>query len=348
MKKKVTILSIDGGGIRGILPGVILAFVEKRLREREGDNVRISDYFDLVAGTSTGGILSCIYLTPGMDGRPKFTAQEAVDLYLDRGHEIFDVSLWQKMRSGLSLADEKYSADHLEESLDDYLKDTTLSQLLKPCIITAYDIFKRRAVFFNKVDAINNPVRDFYVKDIARATSAAPTYFETARIKSIYGTPYYLIDGGVFANNPAMCAYAEARKLDFASKLHHEGKKDKPMVRDMLILSIGTGSKGESYNYNQAKDWGVVGWILPLINILMSGNSETVNYQLSQMFKTIPPPGKQDYYRLEPDREPADSAMDNASSPNMGALREAGMRYVSDNTPLLEKIVDLLILYKSL
>jgi uncharacterized protein len=347
MKKKVTILSIDGGGIRGILPGVIMAFVEKRLREREGDKVRISDYFDLVAGTSTGGILSCIYLAPGKDGRPKFTAQEAVDLYLDRGHEIFDVTFWQKMRSGLSLADEKYSAEQLEKSLNDYLGDTLLSQLLKPCIITAYDIFERKAVFFNKVDAINNPVRDFYVKDIGRATSAAPTYFETARINSIYGTPYYLIDGGVFANNPAMCAYAEARTLDFATKLLHEGKKDKPMVKDMMIVSIGTGSKGDSYSYEQAKNWGVIGWIMPLISILMSGNSETVNYELNQMFKTISSPGKRDYYRLEPAREPADAAMDNATAHNMSALKEAGMRYVSDNTPLLEKIADLLIRYKS-
>lgn len=346
MAKKVTILSIDGGGIRGILPGVILAHLETRLQQKEGAQARLSDYFDMIAGTSTGGILSCIYLTPGADGRPKFTAQQAVDLYLERGHEIFDVSFWHKMRSGMSLSDEKYSAAHLEESLMDYMGDTRLSQLLKPCIITSYDIFKRRAVFFNQADAVNNDLRDFYVRDVARATSAAPTYFETARIKSIYGTPYYLIDGGVFANNPAMCAYAEARTLDFASKLNHTGKADKPMAKEMIMISIGTGSKGNPYDYNQAKDWGVIGWLMPLIDILMSGNSETVNYQLQQMFGTITPPEQADYYRLEPDREPADAAMDNASPENMGKLREAGMRFVSDNEKLLDKLADLLIANK--
>jgi uncharacterized protein len=347
MAKKVTILSIDGGGIRGILPGVILAYVEKRLREKDGDQSRLSDYFDLIAGTSTGGILSCIYLAPDQNNRPKFTAQEAVNLYLDRGQEIFDISFWQKARSGMSLTDEKYSAKHLEESLLNYLGDTKLSQLLKPCIITAYEIFRRKSVFFNSADAINNDLRDFYVRDIARATSAAPTYFEAARIKSIYGTPYYLIDGGVFANNPAMCAYAEARTLDFDSVLKHNGKMDKPIAKEMVIISLGTGSEATPYDYNQAKDWGAVGWILPLIDILMSGNSETIDYQLQQIFGTIKPPSKPDYYRLEPKREPAESAMDNASPKNMGALREAGMRYVSDNEKLIEMLVDLLIANKS-
>jgi uncharacterized protein len=346
MAKKVTILSIDGGGIRGIIPGVILAYVEKRLRTLEGDKVRLSDYFDLIAGTSTGGILSCIYLTPGKDGRPKFTAQEAVDLYLERGHEIFDLSLWQKVRSGLSLTDEKYSANHLEESLKDYLGDLKLSELLKPSIITSYDIFQRKAVFFNKVDAVGNELKDFYVRDIARATSAAPTYFETARIKSMFGTPYYLIDGGVFANNPSMCAYAEARTLDFATKLGHVGKVDKPLAKEMLMISIGTGSESTPYDYNQAKDWGAVGWILPLIDILMSGNSETVDYQLRQLFGTISPPDQNDYYRLQPKREPAESSMDNATPKNMGALKEAGMRFVSENGDLLEKLVTLLIANK--
>ncbi len=343
MAKKVTILSIDGGGIRGILPGVVLAHVEKRLREKDGDQARLSDYFDLIAGTSTGGILTAIYLAPGKDGRPKFTAQEAVDLYLKKGDQIFELNFWQKFRSGMSLTDEKYPSEHLEDALKDYLGDTKLSELLKPCLITSYDIFQRKAVFFNKTDAVNNTVKDFYVRDIARATSAAPTYFETAAIKSLYGTPYFLIDGGVFANNPAMCAYAEARTLKFSTDLHHPGKMDKPNARNMMIVSIGTGSKGEPYLYEKARDWGAIGWILPLIDILMSGNSETVNYQLKQLFGTIKPATKADYYRLEPEREMADSSMDNASKKNMELLREAGMRYVTDHLDELEKIVNLLI-----
>ena len=343
MKKKVTVLSIDGGGIRGILPGVILAHIENKLRELEGDHVRLSDYFDLIAGTSTGGILSLIYLAPGFDGRPKFTAQEAVNLYLKNGQDIFDLDFWEKVRSGWSLTDEKFDANKLEENLLKYLGDTKLSQLLKPCMITAYDIFQRKAVFFNKMDAVKNKIRDFYARDIGRATSAAPTYFEVANVKSVDGAPFYLIDGGVFANNPALCAYAEARKIDFKTELGLSNKVDKPMAKEMMILSLGTGSSDKTFLFNAARNWGAIGWILPLIDILMSGNAETVSYQLNQMFKNIPSENNRDYYRLEPSRGTADAEMDNASKENMQALEESGKLFVLNNCDMLDKIVKKLI-----
>jgi uncharacterized protein len=343
MKKKVTVLSIDGGGIRGILPGVILAHIENKLRELEGDHVRLSDYFDLIAGTSTGGILSLIYLAPGPDGRPKFTAQDAVDLYLKNGSDIFNLEFWQKIRSGWNITDEKYNAAKLQENLLTYLGDTKLSQLLKPCLITSYDIFQRKAILFNKMDAVKNNIRDFYARDIGRATSAAPTYFEVAEVRSLNGAPFYLIDGGVYANNPALCAYAEARKINFKTELGLSEKADKPMAKEMMILSLGTGSSDKPFLYDSAKNWGAVGWILPLIDILMSGNTETVSYQLNQIFKTIPSESNRDYYRLDPPRGQADTKMDNASRENMKALEESGKLFVINNCDLLDKIVRKLI-----
>ena len=125
-KKKIRILSIDGGGIRGILPGVILTFIEEQLMAKEGPDVRLSDYFDMIAGTSTGGILTCTYLLPARDkdgrvsSRPALTAKEAVNIYLDRGDEIFGLSMWQKIKSKGGLADEKYDATQLEKALKDY------------------------------------------------------------------------------------------------------------------------------------------------------------------------------------------------------------------------------------
>lgn len=98
--KKIRILSIDGGGIRGILPGTILAQLEKILQRLDGgSNRKIGDYFDMIAGTSTGGILSCLYLMPGENGMAKYTAAEALDLYLTNGHTIFDRTLKEKILS---------------------------------------------------------------------------------------------------------------------------------------------------------------------------------------------------------------------------------------------------------
>ena len=131
--KPVRILSIDGGGIRGILPGQILTNLE------ELTGKRVWEMFDMVAGTSTGGILACALLCPedatSNSPKPKFTAQEATDLYLERGDDIFDVSIFKRIFSVGGIADEKYNADELEETLEQYLGDVWLSSLLRPCLM---------------------------------------------------------------------------------------------------------------------------------------------------------------------------------------------------------------------
>jgi patatin-like phospholipase/acyl hydrolase len=334
MVASVRILSIDGGGIRGIVPGYVLVALEEKLKARTGDqNTRIADCFDMIAGTSTGGILTCLYLCPDLQtGRPRFSADEAVDLYMERGDEVFDVSLWHRIRSAGGLRDEKYSADGLEEVLDDYFGQLQLSELIGPCLVTAYDIRRRQTTFFNQIDAAKRDEKNFLVKDVARATSAAPTYFEVARIKSATKVPYPLIDGGVFANNPALCAYAEARK-----KL-----RDNPRAADMAVLSIGTGhGKIRSYDYKTAKDWGMVEWALPLLDILMSGVSETVDYQLGQIFDAVGHP--EQYLRINDELEFGSPALDDASRDNLLALREDGERIAKKFDKDLTRFVELLV-----
>lgn len=338
--KLTRILSIDGGGIRGIIPGQILVSLEEKLKVMDNNpNARIADYFDLIAGTSTGGILTCIYLCPDKDdpGRPQFTAQEAVNLYLDKGGDIFDVSFWQKVTSGLALADEKYSEEELEKALMEYLGDLKLNELLKPCLVTSYDIKNREGRFFKQHTA-GNDKKNFFVRDVARATSAAPTYFELANAKSFSGEYYPLIDGGVFVNNPTLCAYAEARKLNF------DPDKIKPTAKEMAILSIGTGNIDDPYSYDKAKDWGVVGWLKPLIDIMMSGVSQTVDYQLNQIYDAVEKPDQ--YLRISPDLYNAEASMDNASEENLKALKEAGTKNAQDNDDRLTSFAKLLIANK--
>lgn len=337
MSKKVRILSIDGGGIKGLVSGVLLAAIEKELRAKEGDHARISDYFDLVAGTSTGGILACLYLTPNGDARPKFTADEAVDIYLNRGGKIFHRSAWQYVKSFGGLLNEKYHQREIETTLKDYFGDTKLSDLLKPCLVTSYDVTERRATFFNQLDACKDSAYNFFIKDITRATSAAPTYFEMTKIKSDVSEDFPLVDGGVFANNPALCAYSEARNTDF-------GKINNPSAKDMMIVSFGTKDNLKSYQYRKMKRWGKVQWVVPVIDILMSSNSETVDYHLKQIFKATD--NEDNYIRIETPLKNAAPEMDDASPENISALHEAASSYVASNKSLIENIADKLIMNK--
>ena len=89
--QRVTVLTIDGGGIRGLIPGTILAFLEARLQELDGPDVRIADYFDIVAGTSTGGLVTAMLTAPDKEGRPLFAAKDINDFYLRHSPKIFPV-----------------------------------------------------------------------------------------------------------------------------------------------------------------------------------------------------------------------------------------------------------------
>ncbi|UBZ07289.1 patatin-like phospholipase family protein [Salegentibacter mishustinae] len=342
--KKIRILSIDGGGIRGILPGTILTYLEDELKKKTNNpHTSISEYFDFFAGTSTGGILTLIYLIPDENGINKYSARDALKIYLEKGEEIFNVPLRNKIESLGGIIDEKYPEADLEKNLEYYFKKSTLSESLKPCLVPSYDIRNRRAHFFTSIEAKRSKLYDFYLKDVARSASAAPTYFEATRINSRYGTPYSLIDGGVFANNPTLCAYAEARNIAFSKELKNPDKPDKPSAKDMLIFSIGTGDVKEPYTYEEYSDAGMLKWIKPLIDIMMSGNSETVDYQLKKIYETLQPADSLDYHRIQPELIHADSAMDNARKENILALHEDGLNTVTENKEELDLIVDKLI-----
>jgi len=307
------ILTIDGGGIRGIIPGVILAYIESKLPSH-----KLSDYFDMIAGTSTGGILTCCYLYPGN----KYSAQDAVDMYISRGQEIFDSSLWYKIKSagGLNLA--KYQATNIEKIFNEYFGELKLSDFTKPCAITTYDITRRKIKIFNSIDAQKSSIDNYFIKDVARATSAAPTYFPPKQISSVYGSVINAIDGGIFANNPTMVAYSEAKE--------HFGADEK-----LFLLSIGPGSENKSYDINKATSWGMVGWLRPSIDMLMSSNSECVDYNMTKI--------NTDYIRLSPSLCGASHELDDASDKNLSMLEHAGKLFVAENALLLDDIIKKII-----
>jgi predicted acylesterase/phospholipase RssA len=277
------ILAIDGGGIRGIIPAAVLRHIEQRTGSP------IADLFHMVAGTSTGGILGAGLTAPDANGRPRFSAADMGDLYRTEGEEIFSHSFWHGFGSLGGTADEKYEADNLERILRERLGDTPLSAALGDLLVTSYDIRRRRPLFFKSWRARGEDLepgqtpadREFRLRDAARATSAAPTY----------------VDGGVFANNPAMCAVASARILY-------------PGAANFLIVSLGTGLTEREIPYEQAKDWGLLGWARPLLGVIFDGVSDTVHYQLAQEFNQG---ARRRYYRFQID---LGGRRDDPASPN--------------------------------
>ena len=138
------ILSLDGGGIRGVLTGKVLESLEGKLNDAYTQKhgaprekpLRLGEYFDMMAGTSTGGILTCILLCPSDDdpNYPKFSAKEAVDIYLKNGATIFKPTFYGRLPGFLEgLGGSKFGDLSMQDLLKSYLKEIKLSQMIKPC-----------------------------------------------------------------------------------------------------------------------------------------------------------------------------------------------------------------------
>lgn len=342
MAKKIRILSLDGGGIRGIITCVILKYIEEQLQQLDDPNAKIGDYFDLVAGSSTGGLITALILFPDKSGKAKYSIHEALELYAKKGDTIFNVSFWERIINPFGLFNEKISQKNLEKQLEEVFHTLELKKLIKPCLITAYDISSRKAKFFCSHEAVSE-LENFYVKDVCRATSAAPTYFEPAKIKSLYEQEFTFVDGGVYANNPAMCAYAEARKIAFSNVLKNPEKPDYPSIKDMLLISIGTGEILKPYSFKEFENAGKIKWISPLIDILLTANAETVNYYLDKMYQTLGVRNRQNYYRLMPELKNASPEMDDTSKKNIYELIQAGLFFIDQNREMLNEIAKKLV-----
>lgn len=333
MMKKI--LSIDGGGIRGIIPGMFLVALEDKLKkESNNPDAAIVDYFDFFAGTSTGGILTCLLLCPSKEhpSRPMFSARAALDLYLQHGNEIFKMTFFKRLRARLGLAGERYNSAVFEGILKSYFEDTRLSQLLKPCIISAYNIELRKTHFFRQQNAIaKGDSRDFYLRDVCRATSAAPTYFSVAEIHSMANVRYPLLDGGVFATNPAMSGLIEVTKAFNQTR-----------IDDIFLFSLGTGQSKRSYDYEHFKKSSAMAIVPAMLDIMMSGVAETSDFFLQQLFSSV---GKsKNYIRIEPKSlESIKEGLDAASPGNIQKLVALGDRTVSENEAQLSQLAKFLV-----
>ncbi|KAL6647463.1 hypothetical protein ACP70R_000657 [Stipagrostis hirtigluma subsp. patula] len=329
----VTVLSIDGGGVRGIIPGTILAFLEEKLQELDGPEARLADYFDVVAGTSTGGLVTAMLTAPGKDGRPLFAAKDINGFYLEHCPRIFPASSGGPLGLIRSMAGPKYDGKYLHSVVRKLLGETRVGDALQNIVIPTFDIKLLQPTVFSRYDALSDVSKNALLADVCISTSAAPTYlpghqFET---KDKDGKPraFNLIDGGVAANNPTLLA------MTHVSKQILLGNQDffpiKPAdYGKFLILSLGTGSAKleEKFDAAQAGRWGVLGWLYnrgatPLIDSFSQASADLVDIHASVLFQALH--CEKRYLRIQDDELRGDTASVDVSTPeNLNRLVGVG------------------------
>lgn len=349
-RKKYKILAIDGGGIRGMIPALLLAEIEKRTQKP------IFSLFDLIAGTSTGGILALGLTKPRLNTetadkltQAEYTAADLSELFIEYGVEIFYEPLFQKILGPLEdiFLQPKYASTSRVEMLKQYFGDSLIENNLKEVFVTSYDIEQRIPILFtNKREKqqiesqrSRNLCAGFSLLDAALATSATPTYFPPHRITTDHNNNgfYTLVDGGVFANNPAQLAISEAK---ISSKREANRVLD---TKDILIVSLGTGSLTSVYPYNEVKNWGLLQWGRPLLNIMFDGSSEVVAGELERLFASSNPENTSSYYRFQTFLDTELEEIDKTTLRNIRELKIAAQQMINQNSKTIDELCSLLL-----
>lgn len=329
------ILSIDGGGIRGIIPAKILALVEEELN-RAGQANRMCDYFDLICGTSTGGIIA-IGLALGMP------AHEILSLYRDNAPKIFPRQNKLMIVGKILFKKELYKRDILKQLLSDaydkYAGESParLGHCLTRVCVPAYDA-NRGMMHVFKTPHHRQLTRDYQIPacDVALSTSAAPVYFDSYdfeyKIKNATESHRYnsIIDGGIMANNPTLIGYTEA-----VHSLHVP-------INDISILTLGTGNR--MFKDNPQKMAGRY-WLyhkkpLPLYDLISSAQADYTDNLMKFYQKGLGVGGKQhfNYLRLQHSFENDNViGMDASDKQSIETLERIGQCLFSDNqTPIMD------------
>lgn len=305
----IKILSLKGGGIRG----VVQAYALSKLEEITGK--KIWELFDLIGGTSTGGILAILLATG------KYTAAEAGELYTKHGKDIFSKNPWHTVKSTGGMTDEKYSNKPLLTFLHDKLgAETVMNELLVPTMVFTSDTYTRQPVIIKSWKG--DTTRLWHA---CQQTSAAPTFFECAPAKIDHGISKHIlqwglmqvpnentgrIDGGVYANDPSTGILAEGLKI-FKDDLINSAD-------EFIMVSMGNGLHTRPIHYGDCKDWGLLGWAPKLPNILLNEPNRYHNHNTRVFVEAL----GGIFFDFEGDLNIANDDMDDASARNIMALKK--------------------------
>lgn len=259
------ILSIDGGGIRGVFPAHILSCISTRL------NINVADYFDMIAGTSTGSIVAAAIALKKEPG-------EIVSLYKEHGNKIFPKSkscLPSYLKSQLNfiklLKKSVYDIEPLNSALKNVIGDVKLGDVSIPLLIPATDIgYGGVHVFKSSYSDDFTRDKNVMLRKAILASCSAPIYFDPTTVNE-----YLLSDGGLWANNPSLAAIIDAQR-----RLNID-------LSNIKILSLGTGHARQSYGVNNKRNWGFLnGWKgKEFINFLMSLQAQSINNYVQLMLQ---------------------------------------------------------------
>jgi len=329
------ILSIDGGGVRGIIPSRILQEIEDRTGKHS------SELFDAISGTSTGGMIALALTKPDEEGDPALYAKDILNIYLHRSKEIFaKQSVCWKMQTGCGLWGSKYNRSNFDKMLEEFFGDTLLSQTVCPVFVPIYSLENYKPFISGTLFAKCNKVNDFYLKDIAGATSAAPTFLAPKTFKSPNDSIAYKgVDRGIYANNPSLIGISGVYlmqpdlaldSIELVSLGTGELKKDTEKKEDGAKKFIDIEDIVEDIMDND----GVIGWLQgkDIIGSMIDADSVIAETAMRAMLK------QGNYFRFQVDLPGSLQNIDDYSDKTLKGLLTLAEDFIVKNTEAIDEL----------
>jgi predicted acylesterase/phospholipase RssA len=324
--KVVTVLAVDGGGVRGEVPLHVLAYLEKSSGEPT------SKLFHLLIGASTGQIIVVGLTVPNAEGKPLLTAKKLARIYMKTAAKTFNVSLWHRIETADGAIGPKYQVSHLYRQVNKFEQGQYLADLLSNVAIPAFDLQNKRPILFTSWGARAGTEYNYPLAPVVAGAAAAPGFFAPVTLETRRGDKkHLLVDGAIILNSPALQGYLLARHRYPNAQI--------------ILVSLGNSTADHAlaaFMNTHVRRWGVLHWLPHLFKVMLIGYMQMVDRQMKSLMNA---PGSHVllYERYNIDLPVNDQNQFNASKHNMADLSWYGDKLVAAHHASLQALAKLLV-----
>lgn len=323
-----TILTVDGGGVAGVIPAVFLNELEQDADEKT------NKMFDFMAGVSTGSLIVSLLATPDEKGLSKYSPEQVISLYKNKASEVFSASKLHKLTTLGGLIGPKFESTGMQNLTNQYYANTTVSQLLSNVAIFSYDLHKKGMVLFTNWKNTGPDTSHYKVKDIIQGSTAIMSYFSPKWILDNQGNEEYILaDAALVFNNPSAMAFLFAYNRC-------------PNSKHYVVVSLATG-RDPGINI-RPKTWGIIQWAKEMIQATLQGETTAGTVIMTNIVKVLNAniqPNKIPrviFVRLNPDITLDQTNPIDASPEHIAVLESVGKKYLQKNQARINCLVKLL------
>lgn len=317
--RPLRILSIDGGGMRGVVPAKFIDVLET------ASGKPITELFDIFVGASTGALLALGLNVADAKGNQRYSARDILQLYDECGPIIFNKK--RGLMAWISgITKPNYDPSGLESLLLKYFGHAAISDAIREVAIPAIHLEEMRMEVFTRNNARIRATDNFTMRSIVRAATAAPTYFPAASISSTNGARNgTYVDAATSTNNPTLVALAESKSQ----------RKNAPII----LVSLGTGNITKPLDAVKAKTWGELEWVQAVFDLQSDAQTSYTDHIVKELLVN----SDDHFFRFQIGLREMPIAMDDTKKEHLNELKDSVMREIerrrSEIDLLLSKVV---------